>query len=93
VPSQQVRVLDAYLHNRFKYVSSRAHESYGVVMDAASSDFIAKAEAVTGMTREEIEWWASRQEFEMQQYAKDLGHCCWAGATAAPHPCPWHPVA
>ena len=75
-------------HDRLETVDAvrRTDRRPGQV-DAA---FIAKAEAAAGMTWAEIEWWASRIEFEQQQYARDLGHCCWAGATAAPKACPWH---
>lgn len=29
-------------------------------------------------------------EDDYEAYAKRNGHCCWAGMTAAPEPCPWH---
>lgn len=54
------------------------------------SEFNRKAEAAAGMSWDEIQWWAEREEFERQQYAKERGHCCWAGGVASPDPCPWH---
>ncbi|MEU0078526.1 hypothetical protein ABZY58_11570 [Micromonospora tulbaghiae] len=60
--------------------------------DKALADemFRMRAEMVTGMRWDEIMWWGERVEFEQQQYAKDRGHCCWAGMVGAPEPCPWH---
>lgn len=59
-------------------------------MTGEAGSFHDKAEEATGMTWEEIGWWAERTDFEEQQYAKDRGHCCWAGMVASPGPCVWH---
>jgi hypothetical protein len=59
---------------------------------SGEDDWRADVARELGMSWAEIEWFGSREEFERQQYAKDRGHCCAAGMTAAPGPCVWHPV-